>query len=154
MVTNLYNNLNNLGMKLFLPIIAFISPIKPLILIVGLCILIDTFFGIWKSQKNGEKFSSRRLSNLISKMVLYELCLILFFSIETFILGDIILLFINIPLFLTKIVCVTLLFVELTSISENYEKITGKSLWSYFKNMLMRGKEFKNEIEDFNKKDE
>ena len=46
-------------------IIAFITPIKPLMIVVGLFIVIDTITGIYKVFKTKEKFSSRKLSRTI-----------------------------------------------------------------------------------------
>jgi hypothetical protein len=54
-------------------------------------------------------------------------------------------------LFLTKIVACVLVFIELQSMNESYTIINGYSLWDKMKEMLKRGKDFKGEIENFNK---
>jgi hypothetical protein len=147
------NEINSLAMKVKLNVIlgilfAFITPIIPLILIVGAAILLDTIFGIRRAKKLKEKVTSRKLSALVSKMVLYQSAVIGFFVIDKFILGDFILMFTAIPLVLTKLVTVTLLYIECKSINENYYIISGISMWSKFKEMLKRTKEIKNDIED------
>lgn len=140
-------------LKVFAIFLAFILPIQPLIITVGLCIAADTIMGIWRSKKLKQAITSRKLSNVISKMVLYQSALLLFFCIEKFILADFIGYFVNIPWFLTKIVACTLAFIELKSISESYTLISGYSLWSKFKEMIKRGKDLKGDIEDFSKKE-
>lgn len=91
-------------------------------------------------------------------MVLYQAALILFFAMEKYILEDFVMMFTSIPLFLTKMVAATLAFIELKSINENYEIISGISLWDKFKELLSRGKELKKDlsdvIEDEDKKEE
>ena len=80
-------------------------------------------------------------------MVLYNSAVILFFCIEKYILGDFTLMVTAIPFVITKLVTTTLLFIEITSISESYKAITGVSLWDKAKSMLSRGKEIKTIIQ-------
>lgn len=132
-------------------IFSFLIPIVPLFLIIGVSIVIDTIFGILRAKKIKQKITSRGLSKLISKMVLYDSAVLLFFCIEKFILGDIIGVFTSIPLILTKIVATTILFIELKSINENYEIISGVNFWTTFKILLQRSKDLKSEITSINK---
>lgn len=129
-------------------ILAFLAPIIPLILIVGLCMILDTVAGIIRANKLKEPVTSRKLSKLISKMVLYQTALVTIFMIEKYILGEFVFLFTSIPLFLTKLTAATLAYIELKSISENIQIITGKNLWNIFKEMLNRTTELKNEVEN------
>lgn len=140
--------------KLGLILAAFLLPIKPLIIIVGVCIAIDTFMGIWRSRKMKEKITSRKLSNIVSKMVLYQAAIILFFCIEKYILADFIGAFTSIPLIVTKLIAATLVFIELKSMDESFQIIFKYSLWDKFKDMVKRSKSLKGELEDFNKKTE
>ena len=133
-------------------IIAFVAPINGIILAVGCSIFFDTILGLWRSLKIGEKITSRKMSRMISKMLLYQFTLLLFFIIEKYILQDFIGYFINIPLFLSKLVSMTLIFIELTSINENFFAITGMSLWNKFKTMLQRTKELKEDYDLINPK--
>jgi len=121
-------------------------PIIPLIIIVGVAIFVDSIFGILRANKVKEPITSRKFSKIISKMVLYQSAIILAFAVEKFILGDIIGLFTSIPFILTKIVTTTLLFIEATSINENYLAISGVSIWKKFKTLLNRTKEFQKNI--------
>lgn len=135
-------------LPIFSVLLAFIVPIKPLMLIVGFSIFIDTIFGIVKARKLKQKVISKKLSRIVSKMVLYELAILLFFCIEKYIIGDFIGLITSIPLILTKIVTATLVTIEIVSINENYEVISGVNIWSKFKSFLMKGKELKEDIKD------
>lgn len=137
--------------KLFIVVSAFLIPVIPLILIVGVCIAIDTIMGIRRAKKKKEEITSRKASNIISKMVLYDSAIILFFIIEKFILSDIIGKFTDIPLILTKIVAATLVMIELKSIDESFQFIYKYSLWDKFKQMIKRGKSLKTELEDLKK---
>ncbi len=139
--------------NLFLIIAAFLMPIKPLIILVGVCILLDTIMGIWRAKRKGDKITSRKLSHIISKMVLYEICIVLFFCIEHFILSDFIGKLTEIPFVVTKLVAATLIFIEIVSMNESYQYIFGYSLWDKFKLMIKRSKSIKGELEDFTKKD-
>jgi len=139
--------------QIFGIVLTFLTPIKPLILIVGVAIALDTFYGVRRAKKTGEKVTSRKLSKIISKMVLYQSAVILFFCVEKFILGDIIGLFTNIPLILTKIVTTVLLYIEATSISESYEIMYGVSLWKKFKELIKRTGDTKQQLQDILKKD-
>ena len=129
-------------------VLSFLMPIVPLILTVGGAIFLDTITGVYRSYKAKEAITSRKLSVIVSKMLLYQLALILFFVIETYVLQDIIGAFTSIPLILTKIVTTVLLFIELTSINENYKDISGVNVWDKFKDLLKRAKEIKSDIDD------
>lgn len=144
--TILIMNLKTSLSAVFGIVLAFLMPIIPLMLTVGAAIAIDTICGIMKAKKLKDKITSRKMSKLISKLVLYQSAVVLFFCIEKFILSDIIGLFTSIPLILTKLVTTTLLFIEATSINENYQTITGISIWKKFKDLLARAKEIKEDV--------
>lgn len=129
-------------------ILAFLLPIKEMMFIVALMILIDTATGLYKSRKLKIPITSNRLSALISKLFLYEMCLITSFIVDKYVIGEFIGIFSNIPLFLTKVVCIFMIGVEITSITENYKAVTGVSIWDKFKMMTRRIKDVKEEIED------
>ena len=129
---------------------AFFLPISGILLMIGVLIIIDTFTGIWKAKKLGEKITSRKLSSIISKLALYELTVIMFFLIDKFILNDIILTFFSVPFMLTKVVALVLASIEVMSINENYKVISTKNLdlWQSAKALFARAKDIK---EDLNK---
>ena len=139
--------------KILITLSAFLMPIKPLMILVGLMIFLDTIFGVWKCKKQGTKVTSKGLSAIVSKMVLYQVAVILVFALEKFMFGDFILLFTAIPLFLTKVVATLLVGIEVTSISENIEEATGVNIWKKIKIMLGRAKDIKDDVNDILKKD-
>ena len=129
-------------------VLAALMPIKPLILLVGVCISLDTFFGIYRAVKQRKKITSRALSAVISKMALYELALILFYFIDSIILNDITKSFTPVDLFITKMVAAVLVSVEVLSILENIKLATGHDFIGMAKKTLRRSKSIKNEVED------
>lgn len=141
-------------LKTLAVVFAFLLPIRGLILAVGLCIVADTCIGIAKAFKINQKVTSRRLSQIVSKMVLYQSAILLFFMIDFFLLGEFVAFFIGVHFFLTKVLAAVLCFIELKSIDESFKIITGYSLWQRFKLMLARSKELKEEIGELTKKDE
>jgi hypothetical protein len=134
--------------KLLATISAFLMPISGLLFLVGFVIVLDTVTGIWKSIKNKTKITSRGLSAIISKMLLYEVTVILFYMIDHFILNNIILQFFSVQLLLTKILALILVSIEVMSINENYKAVKGLDLWQAMKNLFARAKDIKKEVDE------
>jgi hypothetical protein len=128
--------------------LAFFLPISGILLMIGVLICIDTFTGIKKAHKLKEKITSRKLSSIISKLLLYEVTVIMFFLIDQFILNDIILTFFSVPFMLTKIVALVLASVEVISINENIKVISTRNLdlWQSAKALFARAKEVKDNL--------
>lgn len=129
---------------------ALFAPIQGIMVTVGLAIIADTIVGIWKARKLKEPISSRKLSQIISKLLLYEATIILFFLIDKYILGDILLAFFSIDFLITKSVALVLASVEVFSIDENIKIVKGSGIWDAFKRLVKRSKDIKNSIDDFN----
>jgi hypothetical protein len=134
--------------KLLATISAFLMPISGLLFLVGFVIVLDTVTGIWKSLKNKTKITSRGLSAIISKMLLYEVTVILFYMIDHFILNNIILQFFSVQLLLTKVLALILVSIEVMSINENYKAVKGLDLWQAMKNLFARAKDIKKEVDE------
>lgn len=134
--------------KLMAMLWAFLMPISGLLFLVGFVIMLDTVTGIWKSYKNKVKITSRGLSAIISKMLLYEVTVVLFYMIDTFILNNIILQFFSVDLLLTKVLALILVSIEVMSINENYKAVKGLDLWQAMKNLFARAKEIKKEVDE------
>jgi len=109
--------------------------------------VLDTLTGIWKAKKLKIKITSRKLSAIISKLMLYEVAVIGFYLIDYFILNDIIMKFFSVPLMLTKILSLVLCSIECISINENIKAVKGVDIWSAFKQLLQRSKEIKQDID-------
>ena len=134
--------------KLLAVISTFLMPISGLLFLVGFVIVLDTITGVWKSIKNKVPITSRGLSAIISKMLLYEITVIMFFMIDQFILNKIILQFFSVELMLTKVLSLILVSIEVMSINENYKAVKGLDLWQAMKSLFARAKAIKKEVDE------
>ena len=75
---------------IFASFILFFVPIYGLLISVGASIILDTVTGVYKSIRleGWRSIRSRKLSNVISKMALYEVCIILLFVIDKYVLNE------------------------------------------------------------------
>ena len=137
-------------LQLLAALLLFFAPIQQLVMAVGLAIMLDTFTGIYKSVKLGgwRSIRSRKLSNIISKMVLYEVSIIVLYPIDKFLLNELFLNILSVQFFSTKVACVLLILVELTSIKENIEAALKINIWQVLKKAINRAKELKGDIEE------
>lgn len=131
----------------FTTLLLFFAPIQGLLISVGTAIALDTIFGIAKSIKLKDKITSRKLSNIVSKFVLYQAAVLLIFTIDTFLLGEFFKLWFSIPFFFTKIVTIILIFIETVSIKENFEQAFKVNVFKLLKSLLKRGVEIKEDID-------
>jgi hypothetical protein len=138
--------------KLLAVISTFLMPISGLLFLVGFVILLDTITGVWKSIKHKVPITSRGLSAIISKMLLYEVTVIMFYMIDKFILNGIILQFFSVELLLTKVLALILVSIEVMSINENYKAVKGLDLWQSMKNLFARAKDIKKEVDEIRHK--
>ena len=131
-------------------IILLFVPIYGLLIAVGAAIFLDTFTGIFKSIKlNGWKsIRSRKLSNVISKMALYEICILFLFLMDKFVLNEFVKHAFGFDYMFTKICAIVLIFVELVSIKENIEESFKIDLWKLLKRTFNRAKEIKSDINE------
>lgn len=114
-------------LNFLLAIGAFFMPILPAMIVVLCLITIDTITGIMGARKIGEKITSRRLASVIFKIFAYELIIIASNLCETY-------LFTEIPF--VKITLGFLAITEFYSISENFNKITGKNILKYIRKFI------------------
>lgn len=126
------------------------APIYGLLIAVASAIILDTFTGIFKSIKlNGwSSVRSRKLSNIVSKMLLYEVCILLLFLMDKFVLNEFIMKAFGFEFMFTKICAILLMFIELVSIKENIEEAFKVDIWAMLKKVLNRAKEIKTDIND------
>lgn len=128
----------------------FLSPLTGLLLSVGFAIAFDTFTGIAKSVKQGgwEAFSSKKLSNVISKLIIYPVAVIMTFVIDKYLLDEFLKIWFQIDFMSTKLVTLVLIFIESISIRENFEAIYKIDIFKKLKNTLKRSKELKDQISE------
>ena len=125
---------------LLISIVAFFSPIYGLLLAVGAMIFLDTILGIIKSIKleGWESITSRKASVIISKFLLYQLTVLTFFIIDYNLINEFAKLHYQNNYLLTKLITISLCFVEAKSIDENIKSIFGFSIWTNLKEVLIR----------------
>jgi hypothetical protein len=139
-------SIKNSALKLLSICFSFFLPISGILGLLFALILADTATGIWKAKHLKQEITSRKLSAIISKLLLYELCVILFYLIDYFILNDIILVFFSVPLMLTKVLALVLASIEIMSVSENWRIVKGINLLQSAKLLLTRAIDVKNGI--------
>jgi hypothetical protein len=113
--------------------LAVFLPIKELMLTIGFLVSADLVVGLWKAIKTGQRIRSRRMSDTVTKLLLYQLAIMSGFLIETFIISELI------PV--TKLIATVIAIIEFKSIIESIEAVTGKDLWSKIKTIIGRKSE-------------
>lgn len=131
----LFNQVHEKLFQIALMIATLFAPIQGIMITVGLTIFADTALGLWKAKKLGEKIISRKLARVITKMLLYQTTIALFFLIDKFILGDILASLFSIKFLLTKIIALVLASIEVFSMDENIRAVKGTGLWHAFKKL-------------------
>lgn len=129
-------------------LLVFFAPIVGILIAVGVAIALDTILGLTKAVMIKDKITSRKLSNIVSKFILYQSAIILLYVIDKFLLGEFFKIWFSIPFFFTKIVAILLIFIELVSIKENIEQGLKIDIWKVLKNTLLRAKEIKEDIDN------
>ena len=109
--------------------IAFMTPIMPAILAMLALVFFDTVTGIWKTMKTKgwSAFTSKRLSDVASKSIMYGLLIVVSHIMELYILGDVV------PL--VKMSVGVIGMIEFKSIGENASEILG---YDVFKQVISR----------------
>lgn len=135
---------------IFASFILFFVPIYGLLISVGAAIVLDTVTGVYKSIRleGWRSIRSRKLSNVISKMALYEVCIILLFVIDKYVLNEFIKHAFGFEFMFTKICAILLIFTELVSIKENIEETFKIDIWKLLKGTFNRAKEIKSDINE------
>ena len=149
----LITKLQTYSMQLFAIVSSFFMPISGILILIGVSVIIDTLTGVWKSRKLKTPITSRKLSAVISKILLYEVTVMLFYLIDYYILNDIILTFFSVNLLTTKILALVLVSIEVISINENIKAVKGIDIWESLKNLFARAKEVTQDFREINEKD-
>jgi hypothetical protein len=141
------------SMQLLGIISSFFMPISGILILIGVSVIVDTITGVWKSKKLGSSITSRKLSAVISKILLYEVTVMLFYLIDYYIINDIVLTFFSVELLITKILALVLVSIEVISLNENIKAVKGIDIWDSLKNLFARAKEVTQDFKDINAKD-
>jgi len=135
-------------------ILSFFLPIVGILILIAASVILDTITGIWKAKKLKQPITSRRLSAIISKILLYEATVMLFYAMDKFLLNDIVISFFSIELLTTKILALVLVSIEVISINENYKAVKGIDLWASLKNLFARAKEVTSDFKNIKKNED
>ena len=127
---------------------AFFIPIQGIVIAVGAVIALDTLTGVYKSVKIKQPFISRRFADVISKMFVYELVIIMIYTIDYFLLSEFFTLWFTVNYFFTKLCALVLIFTEIVSIKENIEQAFGIDILKQVRNALKRTKDLKQDVFD------
>ena len=125
---NLFNNIGNLLASIF----GVIAPVSAIIYTLTFIIFLDFVFGICKSIKFKDIITSRKMSQSISKVFLYNLLIIGLFVMDKYVL--------NSGIGLEKVGASLIILVEIRSIDEHFTKIFGYSLWERISEQFKRGR--------------
>ena len=132
-------------------ILSFFQPIQYVLLAVGAFILLDTIMAYIRTRKTKRNWTSRQMRiGLVPKLITYQLLVITFFMVDFALLNELIIFFTKIPFFLTKITAIVLVYIEILSIDESFKVIKGKSIFSYFMEMIKSAKKIKTTISEVN----
>jgi uncharacterized membrane protein len=101
-------------------LIAFLSPIKWFLIAIGFFVVADLVTGILAAKKAGTKIESKKMFRTVPKYIAYAIAIIAAHALE-------LLFFPDFPA--TKMVSGLIAFIEIKSLDENLEKITGHSLF-------------------------
>jgi len=128
----------------------FFMPIHGLLVAVAMAIVLDTFTGIFKSIKlhGFQSIRSKKLSTIVSKMLLYEVTILLLFLMDKYLLNEFVILWWGIEFMFTKMCAIVLIFIELVSVKENIESAYNIDIWKMLKKLLSRAKEINSDIDD------
>jgi hypothetical protein len=74
--------------------------------------------------------------------------IIILYPIDKFLLNELFLNILSVQFFSTKIACVLLILVELTSIKENVEAALKINIWQILKKAINREKEISHDVDD------
>lgn len=142
-------------------IVLFLTPIAPLMLVVGVAILADTFIGRKAAKKKAidegkdvdvEVTSKKTREGLVPKLIGYQAAVITMFILDQYAINDVVLNYVPFAFLATKIVGGFLIWIEWTSINESYKKMHGITLNELFTKYIKSLKVAVMSIIDFSKK--
>ena len=128
-------------------ILVFFSPIKPIILLVGLSTILDTIAGIWRAKKLKEKVSSRKArKGLVPKLMSYIVAVLLVYTTDFFIINELVSNFISIEYLATKLIALALISVEVKSIDESFKAVKGCSFLQKITDVILKARDIRKNL--------
>lgn len=107
--------------------LAFFAPTIPMIVMIGFMVICDSVTGILASRKKGIGFVSGKLRDTADKFISYGIGVLIAYLIQVLLIPDF-------PALksITALIC----YIELKSINENIEVVTGLNLFKGILNVL------------------
>ena len=139
-------------------ILAFFTPLLPLMLVVGLFILFDTYMGRLavsvKAKREGKNprdyvKSSKTRAGLFKKLLMYNLVLISIHLIDLYVIADFVRGVLPFTHLVTRLGVVVLCWVEYDSIDEKYYRIKGVTLTCVIRQKMEKFKQLLGSIFKF-----
>lgn len=130
--------------------IAFISPIKGMLMLISFAVFLDTCFAIYYilKKKGRKEFTSHKLFNIVPKTMMYMGVILLAFFVDKFILdGDVY----DIKFLITKVVTSMFVYIEAKSIDETSQKLGNKPFIELIKTIFEKLKGFKKDLNELKK---
>jgi hypothetical protein len=157
MLTFLFSSisLEKYGLIFISSLLMWVAPVYPLLLLILASVFLDTIFGIWASIKLGKPIISRKLERIIIKCGLYSASFLLFYGVDHLILNDVLFPKLNINLFLSKLVAISFILIELFSIDEKIRLVNNnKGIGHYLECLYKKAIVFKKRITKLLEKNE
>lgn len=132
---------------IFKLLIAFFAPIGGIVLLVGLSTILDTFFGLWRAYKKGEKITSRKARfGLVPKIVSYCGAVCLIYASDYYMINDLTKMVVSAEFLSTKLLALVLIAIEVKSIDESFEDVKGWSFIDRITDLIVKAKNIKKEL--------
>jgi len=125
--------------------LAFLAPIKGLIVLIMLFVAFDTIIGIYASLKKGDAFRSSRLFNLVVKTFFYCGSILLAFVLDLHIFGGA---SFGVKLFSAKVATIIWCYIETKSIDEKSQMLGNRPIWTILKEFVKKAKSIKDDIKN------
>jgi phage-related holin len=131
------------GLQLLALFLAFVGPIHHYLIGVGVLVIGDFVVGAWASVKKGQKLTSRRMRETVSKMLAYQLAIIIGFVLDGLI---------GIPdAMVARVISGFIGLTEAKSIFENLATITGLDFWAVIMEKLKPALNADKEVQELEK---
>jgi hypothetical protein len=136
--------------------LAFIAPLQPLMLIITIMVIFDTFVGRWYAKKKGELITSKiTRKGITMKLMIYLSVILLVYLIDRTIINEITKKYIWFDYLFTKFWTGLFVWIEYTSIDEKIRWVKGegisekiKKFIKSIKDMVFSFSEVKKELKD------
>jgi hypothetical protein len=110
-------------------IVLFFTPLLPLMCIISIAVIFDTFVGRWYAKKQNQIITSEKTrKGITSKLIIYLSVITLFFLIDQYMVNEITRKYIWFEFAFTKFWTSFFVWIEYSSINEKVKWSTGKGI--------------------------